>query len=53
MPLFVRNYNKYIIKETDDLANALNENFDDHDFDVLSERLSQIKGIATRRNTQI
>lgn len=53
MPLFVRNYNKYIIKETDALAEVLNENFSDEDIDVISERMSLITKIVTSRNSQI
>ena len=49
MPLFVRNYNKYIIKETDALQDAMNENFSDEDIDVISAHMTRITSILTKR----
>ena len=53
MPLFVRNYHKYIIKDTDALSKAMNENFNGEDIDEISERVSIIQKLVQSRNSQI
>jgi hypothetical protein len=53
MPLFVRNYSKYVIKKSDKLADALVENFSDDSFDALSDQIQKIERRLIKRNQGI